>query len=105
MVGLEDVTDCSLGEDERKQRWFHATAVGLVKDMMAAREGHRNDTLNKLAFRLGSVVAGLGMPIEEAAVALAVAALKSGLSETEVAKTIKSGIEGGMKQPMVWSHS
>lgn len=105
VFGLEDIEDCALDEDERKECYFNAVAVALVKEMLEAREGYRNVTLNEKAFRLGSVAAGLGLPVDQAAIALAAAALKTGLPEFEVVRTIKSGVEAGMKNPMVWSHS
>ncbi|WP_433344188.1 bifunctional DNA primase/polymerase [Micromonospora sp. CA-111912] len=104
ITGLEDLTNCSLTEEERKQRYFEVVAIALVKEMLEAREGSRNNTLNALAFRLGSV-AGLGMPVEQVAAALAAAALKTGLPAVEVAGTTESGLKAGLKHPMVWNHS
>ncbi|WP_409074076.1 hypothetical protein [Micromonospora chalcea] len=105
VFGLEDIEDCALSEQERKERYFNAVAVALVKEMLEACEGYRNVTLNEKAFRLGSVSAGLGLPVEQGATALAAAAKHVGLPDDEIARTLKSGVEAGMKNPMVWSHS
>jgi putative DNA primase/helicase len=64
-----------------------------------AREGVRNDTLNKAAFALGQLV-GAGV-LDEATVEheLTNAALACGLDEKEARKTITSGLRAGMAQP------
>lgn len=64
-----------------------------------AREGERNDTLNRAAFELGQIVAAgvldRGVVEEE----LLSAAREAGLGIEEAKATICSGIEAGMKAP------
>jgi replicative DNA helicase len=63
-----------------------------------APKGTRNDTLNKSAFNLGTLVPRY---IDEKTVEreLASAAADAGLGDTEIAKTLASGLEAGKKEP------
>ena len=71
-------------------------------EMIALRragEGHRNDTLNRAAFNLGSLI-GAGLLVRATVERhLLSAALAIGLPEREAATTIKSGIEKGISEP------
>ena len=64
-----------------------------------AAVGSRNDTLNRAAFALGRLV-GAGM-LDEHTVAreLAAAARHAGLGRSETARTIRSGLVAGRRQP------
>jgi hypothetical protein len=64
-----------------------------------AREGARNDTLNRAAFSLGQLVAGGCLPGAAVAAALAGAARESGLPDREAARTIRSGMTAGARHP------
>lgn len=64
-----------------------------------AIEGTRNDRLNTAALKLGSLVAGGELDEHEVRRELLHAALTAGLSETEAAATIKSGINAGLSSP------
>jgi hypothetical protein len=65
----------------------------------SAQEGTRNASLNRAAFSLGSLVA-IGLLTREAVeAALTEAALSVGLGEPEVAATLASGLNAGLKKP------
>ncbi|MBU1039990.1 MAG: bifunctional DNA primase/polymerase [Proteobacteria bacterium] len=68
---------------------------GLVSMVEKAQEGTRNDTLNKAAFRAGSLIANGDMEREEAEQALYDVAVAAGLPPEEVEKTIASGLRAG----------
>ena len=65
----------------------------------SARDGTRNDTLNKAAFSLGTLVGGGYLDRGEVEAALRGAAESAGLGVQEASATIRSGIEAGVKQP------
>jgi putative DNA primase/helicase len=62
-------------------------------------EGNRNDTLNRAAFSMGTLIGGGCLGRVEVEEALRQAALAVGLDQAETEATIRSGIESGMKQP------
>lgn len=77
-------------------------ASALARESQAVRqatEGTRNDTLNKAAFSLGQLVAGGALSGDEVRAELTSAALACGLSDSEAATTIRSGLTGGAKHP------
>lgn len=76
--------------------YAHAALKGECSVVASAPEGVRNDTLNRAAFKLGTLV-GAG-ELDESEV---VAALmdSTGLSEREAATTIRSGIAAGRAKP------
>lgn len=67
--------------------------------VVLAPVGSRNDTLNKAAFALGQLVAGGVLSRSDVEEALTHAASRAGLSGIEVSSTIRSGIDGGTKEP------
>jgi len=64
-----------------------------------ARQGTRNDTLNRAAFAAGRLVAGGDLRREDAEERLAEAAILAGLEQDEIEKTIASGLSAGMNSP------
>jgi putative DNA primase/helicase len=68
-------------------------------EVARAGEGTRNHTLNQAAFRLGQLVAGGQLPEHEATSTLTRAATVCGLDDTEVTRTIRSGLDAGARQP------
>jgi len=70
----------------------------IVSEMANALEGARNDTLNRLAFRCGQLVAG-GEVAKGDCMALVRAAVSSGLSYEEVRPTFSSGYKAGLESP------
>lgn len=72
-------------------RYASAVVAGVQRDLALAREGCRNDSLNRAAFRLGK----LGLVPEEVADLLTPIALGIGLTPREIAATIRSGALAG----------
>lgn len=64
-----------------------------------AREGCRNDTLNKAAFALGQLVAGGALDRGHVETNLLAAAQACGLGEHEARPTIRSGLDDGAEEP------
>ena len=74
----------------------HVALKGIVAEMAGTPEGQRNDTLNRLAFRVGALVRK-GEIDKFDIRALFTAALSTGLSIEEVRKTMNSGFEAGLQ--------
>jgi hypothetical protein len=70
-----------------------------LANVRAAVNGTRNDTLNKAAFNLGTLVGAHELTRGEVESALCDAAIAIGLGERESRKTIESGVGDGMAQP------
>jgi len=71
-----------------------APLLGLVKAVLAGREGERNQLLHWASCRVGEHIAA-GRMDEIAVDALAEAARRSGLDEREITGTIRSGLRAG----------
>jgi hypothetical protein len=68
-----------------------------------AEVGHRNDRLNLSAFSLGQFIEAGLLPRGEVEALLEAGAMAIGLGELEIRRTIKSGIEAGIRNPRrVW---
>ena len=101
--GAQDAADAGLWGGQRageaKEAYAHAALRGELARVLAARPGERNDTLNAAAYALGQLAgAGLLDPAQITA-ALTVAATHVGLSDTEAARTIASGLDSGAQHP------
>lgn len=86
-------------DGRRAHAYAEAALQGEVKALAEAMPGTRNGQLNIAALKLGQLVsAGL---LDRAKVErhLTAAANECGLGAVETARTIRSGIEAGMKQP------
>lgn len=79
--------------------WGRARLDALAKEVSGAQTGTRNQTLNKAAFLAGQAVAGGHITDEDAYAVLYDAGLSAGLTEREVAKTLRSGLRSGEKHP------
>ena len=64
-----------------------------------APQGTRNDTLNHAAFKIGQLVGAKLIERDEAEAALGDAARACGLGDTEIARTLRSGLNAGEAQP------
>lgn len=73
--------------------------AGIVDEMAAAAEGHRNHTLNALAYRSGRLVAAGEIAEEVAFEELVDAALATGLDPDETSRTFASGFRAGLQIP------
>lgn len=107
----EDLRDLLLNEPQHipqpaaptpdaDQRQYALTALHKeAQNIHSAASGTRNDALNKAAFQVGSIIPLGGITRYEAETALTNAAKLSGLGEAEIAATLKSGIDSGLKNP------
>jgi hypothetical protein len=88
---------------ERERAYARAALDGCADELAQAAPGERNNTLNKKAFRLGTMVASGWLSTEEVFDTLLAAADACGLNgddgEDSTRKTIQSGLENGQKFP------
>ena len=83
-----------------KERAYAARALqDEARKVTKAPEGMRNNALNASAFAIGTLIPRYGLSREEAETALSAAALATGLARDEITKTLKSGLDNGMKNP------
>lgn len=76
--------------------------AALVRESARVRnapEGQRNDTLNGAAFNLGQLVAGGELAEHEVRAQLEADAELAGLTRSETARTVSSGLAAGMQHP------
>lgn len=71
-----------------------------LDNVQAAREGERNNTLNKAAWVIGGLLHLGKLDEGECSEMLADAARFCGLDDIEAEKTIRSGLRGGQEQPL-----
>ena len=88
---------------ERERAYAQAALDGCADELAQAAPGERNDTLNKKAFRLGTMAARGWISPEEVSDALVAAADACGLNQDDgeelTRKTIQSGLDSGKKFP------
>jgi hypothetical protein len=96
-ISEETTYDELYGERERK--YAAAALMGCAAELGATPEGARNDTLNKLAFRLGTMIARGWIARDGVAAKLLNAAKECGLDEVEACRTLKSGLDAGENRP------
>ena len=84
---------------ERHERYTQAAIDGEVLAVMRAPEGTRNDTLNKAAVKLGTLVAAGQLSRSAAEDELVRAGHMAGLDARETAATVKSGLDFGIGHP------
>ena len=79
--------------------WANAALNGEIDRVRSATEGTRNETLNRVAYRLGQIV-GAGA-LDEGVVesALVGEAIAIGLGEREAVRTVRSGLTAGESAP------
>jgi hypothetical protein len=89
--------------DGKRQRYFDRAMAEHIQRVSKAAEHGRNNQLNLSAFILGGLIP-YGLNRADAEQALRAAALAAGLPEVEIDRTIKSGIEAGMRKayPVRW---
>lgn len=79
--------------------YWGAALQGELDAIATAPEGTRNETLNRAAFNLGTLIAAAGEQADDVAAILAAAAAQAGLEDWEATGTIRSGLTAGMDQP------
>jgi hypothetical protein len=85
--------------DRRRIAYGNAALARSADAVAGAREGTRNDTLNREAFKLGCLVGGGILNQDEAIAELRRAAHTAGLPPAEAARTIASGMTAGIGHP------
>lgn len=80
-------------------RYAQAALDAEILAVMRAPEGTRNDTLNKAAVKLGSLVGAGALSRGTVTAELHRAARMAGLQDREIEATLKSGIEFGISHP------
>jgi putative DNA primase/helicase len=83
----------------REQKFAAAALDGCAAELAAAAEGERNDRLNKVAYRMGRMVARDWMHRDAVCERLMAAAQGCGLGKEEAGATLRSGLEAGMANP------
>lgn len=84
----------------RKRRYAQGALRRSIHRIQAAAEGTRNDTVNRAAYDLGRFVGAGWLNIEDVRDSLLSAAISAGLSESEAAPTIESGLKAGQVSPV-----
>jgi bifunctional DNA primase/polymerase-like protein/AAA domain-containing protein len=79
--------------------YVEAAFARILAALSRAREGGRNDALNRAAFATGQLVATGSLERNRCIAALHGAALSLGLSPDEVARTVESGLAAGIASP------
>lgn len=79
--------------------WAKAALQGELARLEQAQPGNRNVTLNRVAFRLGQIIAGGQLDEAEVESMLIDGGLTLGLGEREVVATVHSGMHAGEAEP------
>jgi AAA domain len=102
-AGPDGFLDSQKAASERERLYANAALDGCEGELSAAPKGERNDTLYKKAFRLGTMSARGWISPAEVFDALFAAAASCGLNSDDgqeaTRKTLKSGLDDGMKCP------
>lgn len=89
-----------IGEKRAISFGFAAAALrGEINALRAAAEGNRNNRLNLAAYNLGQLVGDNHIPRWQVEDELIAAARAVGLPEGESQRTIKSGLDAGIRNP------
>lgn len=94
-IAAGSVTD----QTSARVKWAQSALIGGVADVLDAGEGRRNDTLNKVAYRLGRLVAAGVLDEVQVVESLTGAAQENGLEQHETSETLHSGLSAGKKKP------
>jgi hypothetical protein len=79
--------------------WARAALNGELDRLASATEGTRNDTLNRVAYRLGQIIGAGLLPEEATRSALIDQAIAVGLGGREADATTDSGLSAGRRYP------
>lgn len=82
-----------------ERKYALAALQAEASDVEVACQGERNNTLNRAAFSLGTLIPLGGISVSEVEAVLTSAALKAGLHPSEIATTLDSGLGAGMNEP------
>jgi hypothetical protein len=84
---------------DRRSKYAQRALDLELTSVERAQEGERNDALNRAAYSLGQLIAAGALDELPTREALAGAALRAGLTQSETRATIESGISKGKQQP------
>lgn len=84
---------------DNNRKWAEGALRGECERLQQQAEGGRNDALNKAAFAVGQIVGAGLLDDWRAEAALTDAGIAVGLGETEVRKTVQSGLSHGERFP------
>jgi hypothetical protein len=96
------IRGCVLENDEGYyiRRYAEAALARIVAEFQAqAREGNRNNALNRMAYQLGRLVGGEIISEDEARELVLGQAQATGIGEKEASQTLRSGLEAGKRKP------
>lgn len=79
--------------------WAKAAVDGELDRLRQAGEGSRNDTLNRVAYRLGQIIGGGSLTEHDIEPLLIEQGIAIGLREREVVLTVHSGLRAGEGSP------
>ena len=79
--------------------WARAAVDGELGRLREAGEGTRNDTLNRVAYRLGQIIGTGSLSEHDIAPLLIEQGIAIGLREREVETTVRSGLRAGEGEP------
>ncbi|MBP2672025.1 MAG: hypothetical protein H6Q85_2091 [candidate division NC10 bacterium] len=82
-----------------RRAYMESVLRGELDAVANAIEGTRNDTLNRAAFNIGTLLDVAGLDVRTTANALLAAGLHCGLTEAEAKAAIRSGFAAGSRQP------
>lgn len=89
----------TVSKNSASQKYAQAALEKEISILRSTSEGERNNQLNKSAYALGQLVAAGLLQESEVVDHLTSAALRIGLSESEISATIRSGLSAGMHHP------
>ena len=81
------------------EAYAHSALERELTRVATARVGTRNDTLNRAAYNLGTLVGSGLLDRAEVEIELTRAARSSGLDARETAATLRSGLTAGIARP------
>ena len=84
---------------EHADAWARAAVDGELHRLQGAPQGIRNDTLNRVSFRLGQLTGAGLLDQAEIEQTLVDTAVSVGLGEREAMQTARSGLSAGIKAP------
>jgi hypothetical protein len=82
--------------------WARKMLSEGVATIRHAKEGERNDTLNRVAFQIASYTVSAELPWASFELEMLAAAISVGLEEGEAKSTLESAFKAGSNQPMEW---
>lgn len=96
---IRPVVSRTSASPQRVAAWTRTALDNVEQELRSARPGERNNVVNGSAFRLGRLVGGGFISRQQAEDVISAAARSVGLRGDEFWKTIRSGLDSGIRQP------